>query len=274
MSSTPSQNTSSTDSESMAVITAQDDHLVINLESDHSEELLLSTLVDKSRKASSKKRKSKSDAAESSRGKCVRERWTEEDELNLLQGMIDYTTSTGCHPSHGKFHTYLKNNVSFNFVYSRTRVSDKVGTLRKQMGETLESSGDGEPSFSTSHKQRLFELAKQIWGDEFTQKAKGKALAKGKGKALKVAHKDESALHFAPDFLMNSTANTEKTLALPQFMEDLVKEGIEAKDDNGEKLRKMWLSLTEEELELRLKMTDLAKRKYEFGLAVIRSTKG
>ncbi|XP_042485964.1 STOREKEEPER protein-like [Macadamia integrifolia] len=89
--------------------------------------------------------------------------WTEDDELAILKGMLDYYSKKGTVPSADMnvFHEYIKK--SFHVEFSRNQLADKIRRLRKKYQNNV---GRGKnPIFSKPHEQKAFELSKKIWGD-------------------------------------------------------------------------------------------------------------
>ncbi|XP_010473386.1 PREDICTED: probable transcription factor At1g61730 [Camelina sativa] len=91
--------------------------------------------------------------------------WTEDDEIAVLQGMIDFKADTGKSPyedSNG-YYDFIKKDISFEV--SKNQFMDKLRSLRKKyMGKEVKNGV--EPSFAKPHDQKAYELAKIIWGPE------------------------------------------------------------------------------------------------------------
>ncbi|EOA30761.1 hypothetical protein CARUB_v10013903mg [Capsella rubella] len=89
--------------------------------------------------------------------------WSEEDEISLLQGMIDFKAEKGTSPyddMNGFFDEYKK-CISFNV--SKTQFSDKIRSLRnKYRGKD----NKGNKTFSKSHDEKCLRLANCIWGSD------------------------------------------------------------------------------------------------------------
>ncbi|KAM7270326.1 hypothetical protein ACFE04_029540 [Oxalis oulophora] len=86
-----------------------------------------------------------------------------------------------------------------------------------------------------------------------------------------IGRNDKTALDFASKLIKDS--DIEKKLALPDFGEKLIDEQMNSRDDNGNEVKKARIGWMEEELQLRLKAIDLAKRKHEYALALLRSSR-
>lgn len=93
--------------------------------------------------------------------------WTEEDEVAVLQGIIDYKNETGSSPYDDKNALYdlVKKTVSFDVT--KTQFMEKIRAEKKKFENSL---GKGkkkgkDPSFSEAHDRKVFDLAKLVWGD-------------------------------------------------------------------------------------------------------------
>lgn len=94
--------------------------------------------------------------------------WTEEDEITVLQGIIDYQNETGANPFDDKNALYelLKQSISFNVT--KTQFSEKIRSLKKKFDNNREKEKKrGEaPAFSKPHDLETFRLSKFVWGGD------------------------------------------------------------------------------------------------------------
>ncbi|CAN8323401.1 unnamed protein product [Cochlearia groenlandica] len=111
--------------------------------------------------------------------------WTEEDEIVVLKGIIDYKTETGASPydDTNGFYQLMKKSISFDVT--KTQFTKKLSTLKKKFIKNVSKvkKGEEEPTFSQPHDQKIFDLSKNIWGSN------GMALdsaTKSNGKSKKV----------------------------------------------------------------------------------------
>ncbi|EOA16743.1 hypothetical protein CARUB_v10004944mg [Capsella rubella] len=93
--------------------------------------------------------------------------WSEEDEILLLKGMVDYRSSTGktaLEDVNGYFET-VKNSISFEVSISQ--FSSKVKSLKgKYLKKITKMKDAGESSVKKDpHDRKCFELAKIVLGD-------------------------------------------------------------------------------------------------------------
>lgn len=96
-------------------------------------------------------------------------KWSEEDEVKLLDGIVDFKAETGedVNSKVATFYEYAKDLFSVNLT--KTQCYDKVRRLKKKFETNVDKWKNGEePVFSRPHESKLFELSKKIWGSEGT----------------------------------------------------------------------------------------------------------
>ncbi|CAE6198665.1 unnamed protein product [Arabidopsis arenosa] len=114
--------------------------------------------------------------------------WTEEDEISLLQGMIDFKaeTSTSSYDDMNGFFDIAKKSVSFDV--SKNQFGDKIrGLKKKYFGQRKKKSVESD------HDKKCLELAKSIWGldgigvveSPVKSKKKDESVVKANGKEKK-----------------------------------------------------------------------------------------
>ncbi|CAE5990678.1 unnamed protein product [Arabidopsis arenosa] len=113
--------------------------------------------------------------------------WTEEDEISLLQGMIDFKAETGTSPydDMNKFFDIAKESISFDV--SKNQFGDKIrGLKKKYFGKQKKKSVESD------HDKKCLELAKSIWGlgvvesPVKSKKKKDESVVKANGKEKKL----------------------------------------------------------------------------------------
>ncbi|XP_004243436.1 STOREKEEPER protein [Solanum lycopersicum] len=88
--------------------------------------------------------------------------WSDDDQLALLKGILEYKTVKGMEPSAdmSAFHEFIRGKLQAEV--SKSQISDKVRRLRKKF---LTNVKDGEePVFTKSQDFLVFEHSKRIWG--------------------------------------------------------------------------------------------------------------
>ncbi|CAN7111540.1 unnamed protein product [Brassica rapa subsp. narinosa] len=111
--------------------------------------------------------------------------WTEDDEIAVLQGMIDFKKDTGNSPydDTNAYYDYIKKSISFEV--SKNQFMDKLRSLKKKY------MGKEKPSFTKPHDQKSYRLCKSIWGPE------GMVLESNGKKTKKVGSVKQQELSFA-----------------------------------------------------------------------------
>lgn len=92
--------------------------------------------------------------------------WSEEDEIAILKGLIEFQSNLGKDPSanQGEFHEFMKKSLHVDV--SKNQLMDKVRRLKKKYKNNLEKSTHGEdPVLSKAHEYKSFKLSKNIWGN-------------------------------------------------------------------------------------------------------------
>jgi hypothetical protein len=93
-------------------------------------------------------------------------RWTNEDEIELLRGFLEYTTQRGTtHYNDTKlFYDQIRSKLQVEF--NKNQLFDKLRRLKKKFKNVFDkTSSDKEFSFKTAHEQSTFEISLKIWGD-------------------------------------------------------------------------------------------------------------
>ncbi|NP_001305529.1 STOREKEEPER protein [Solanum tuberosum] len=88
--------------------------------------------------------------------------WSDDDQLALLKGILEYKTVKGMEPSAdmSAFHEFIRGKLQAEV--SKSQISDKVRRLKKKF---LTNVKDGEePVFKKGQDFLIFEHSKRIWG--------------------------------------------------------------------------------------------------------------
>jgi len=114
---------------------------------------------------SNKKKTKVAEEEKKSGGVAVNRLWSEDDEVLLLKGMIEFQSKKGIDPSSdsSEFHEYIKKLLSVEV--SKNQLMDKVRRLKKKFENNAGKGEKGEdPVFSKPHEHKCFGLSKKIWG--------------------------------------------------------------------------------------------------------------
>ncbi|KDP23626.1 hypothetical protein JCGZ_23459 [Jatropha curcas] len=89
--------------------------------------------------------------------------WTDEDEIELLQGFLDYTTQRGTnHHDTALFYDQIKSKLQLDF--NKNQLVEKLRRLKKKYRNVLTKISSGKDfSFKSPHDQATFEISRKIW---------------------------------------------------------------------------------------------------------------
>nr|GMD85278.1 GLABROUS1 enhancer-binding protein-like [Ipomoea batatas] len=99
-------------------------------------------------------------SADDSKKQLFQRLWSEDDEIALLEGMIEYTEKENAdpHTDLDAFHDFIRN--SLHFTVSKNQLQNKIKRMRKKY---INNAGK-EKSFSKPHEQKTYQLSRKIWG--------------------------------------------------------------------------------------------------------------
>ncbi|KAL7609516.1 STOREKEEPER protein [Lactuca sativa] len=124
--------------------------------------------------------------------------WSDDDEILLLQGFIDYQSIKGCSPLSDMdgFYQFTMDSLPGNAT--KSQLYEKIRRLKKKFRVNSEkaSSNGEDPVFPKPHERKLFEVSKKIWGINGCESVSASAAAGGsnpkpKTKPVKVIPKIE-----------------------------------------------------------------------------------
>ncbi|KAL3522098.1 hypothetical protein ACH5RR_014932 [Cinchona calisaya] len=94
--------------------------------------------------------------------------WSDDDEIAILKGMIDYSAKKKADPvaDLNAFLEFIKKNLHIDV--SRTQLQDKIRRLKKKYENNAgkATKGSKERILSKPHEQKAYDLSKKIWGNE------------------------------------------------------------------------------------------------------------
>ncbi|MFQ6646700.1 hypothetical protein Gotur_019984 [Gossypium turneri] len=208
--------------------------------------------------------------------------FSEDDEIALLKGMLDYSAKTGAdpHTDMNGFYDFVKKSIHTNV--SKVQLMDKVRRLKKKFKNNVGKNKKGEdPTFSKAHEQKAFELSKKIWGvsgkvESSTAKSNGKA--KGNNKvvaALKAElpsssdRKTDNAVPIEVDNVVSKSSSSllDMKFSVSDTEVGVVKIGLDMVD--GEKkaaLEAKWRKLQMAQLELFVERTEFVTEQAKLAL--------
>ncbi|VFQ61249.1 unnamed protein product [Cuscuta campestris] len=96
--------------------------------------------------------------------------WTDEDEIELLQGFLQYTTQRGAtnsshhHHDTAVFYDQIKSKLQLDF--NKSQLVEKLRRLKKKYRTVASKMVDGkEYVFKSTHDQATFEISRKIWSN-------------------------------------------------------------------------------------------------------------
>ncbi|XP_059661950.1 STOREKEEPER protein-like [Cornus florida] len=231
--------------------------------------------------------------------KSVNRLWSEDDEIAILKGMIDYKSKKESDPytDMGAFHEFLKKSLHVDVT--KVQLTDKIRRLKKKYLINAERGNNGEdPVFNKPHEHKSFELSKKIWGagasnrvDDNAKSSQIKARKSEKvNNSVASPKKEELALQVAlkpetgasqEDFWsmfprLRESLQSEKGsyLSLSESGTNFVKERMSLiGSKKAKKLEEKWSNLRADEVELYLKQVELIAEQTKLVLAAMKSSK-
>ncbi|KAK4420519.1 STOREKEEPER protein [Sesamum alatum] len=196
--------------------------------------------------------------------------WSNEDEIALLNGMIDFRNVKGLdsNADMGAFYDFVKGKLKVDF--SRDQLRTKISRIKKRFLNALKKGENGlDPVFSKPHEDMAFELSKKIWGGTVGNSEGG---MKGVSKAEKIRVGEKEIVKKEKEggeqdfwskyrFLNESFRNIEgnfPSLAMSEGGMSLVKERLSLIGSvKAKELDDKWKQLIKAETELNYKMLAL-----------------
>ncbi|XP_038998529.1 probable transcription factor At1g11510 [Hibiscus syriacus] len=204
--------------------------------------------------------------------------FSEDDEIALLKGMLDYSAKKGADPcaDMNAFYDIVKKSIHTDVT--KAQLMDKIRRLKKKFENNAGKGKKGEDrTFSKAHEQNAFELSKKIWGKEgISGKVESFAKSNGKAKANNkavVALKAE--LYSSPDKKVDvglpmeidkkvtkgsGSSLFDKRFGVSSLEEEVLKNSLDMVDcEKKAALEAKWRKLQIAELELFIERSELLK---------------
>ncbi|XP_023912590.1 probable transcription factor At4g00390 isoform X2 [Quercus suber] len=103
--------------------------------------------------------------------------WSDDNEIELLKGMLDYRAIHDSDPAANgaAFYEFVKK--SLHVEVTKAQLVDKMKRLRKKYSNNAGRGKKGkDPTFSKPHERKTYELSKKIWGCAAADGVSGKCL--------------------------------------------------------------------------------------------------
>ncbi|XP_076902868.1 putative transcription factor At1g61730 [Bidens hawaiensis] len=190
--------------------------------------------------------------------------WSENDEIVILKGLIDYKAETGesLIADMGAFHEFIKKSLHVDV--SRAQLVDKIRRLRKKyVNNASREKGGKDRSFSKSHEREGYELSKLIWGGG-NAASTSNGVDDKEGVMVEVVEKSVDINRFVRYGGRDDG---------PVVTEEIVKAGMElVEGPRRVELEEKWMRLKKEELEIYLKKMELIKEQALVVLEAVNSS--
>lgn len=213
--------------------------------------------------------------------------WSEDDEIAILKGVLDYKEKKGADPSTdaAAFHEFVKKSLHVDV--SKNQLMDKIRRLRKKYHNNAGRGKKGkEPTFSKSHERKAYDISKKIWGPtegnsgenvevaktsekRTSKKSSGKNISRSLEEELLVAspivnkEAGKADIDGNPGDLsrsFNGMVRFDRNMSVAGLEEGMIKRGLELiEEDKRAELEERWKGIEMAELELFVKRTELIK---------------
>ncbi|KAJ6724605.1 hypothetical protein OIU85_022515 [Salix viminalis] len=235
-----------------------------------------------------KNKQSDPEKSEDSKKQLFQRLWTEDDEISLLQGMIDFVAENGVDPSKdtSAFLDFIKQSVHFDVSISQLK--DKISRLKKKFENNVKGKKGENKVFSKLHDQKGFDLSKYIWGSEGCIKADGKKNTsfnenkKGSSKKLEAlkadlgidAGEERMEVQMERDSTVKKVLKFDRKASVGTIEDYVVRCGLDfVHGVKKEEMEEKWRKLHVAELELFLKRNELLGEQGKIMLSALKADK-
>ncbi|XP_011099453.1 probable transcription factor At4g00390 [Sesamum indicum] len=183
--------------------------------------------------------------------------WSEDDEIVILQGMIDYVTKKKSDPAAdlNAFHDFIKKNLHVDAT--RTQLQDKIRSLRRKYENNKSKEKEGKDrTFSKPHEQQAYELSKKIWGNE-------------SGKENGVENEEAKVVNSDPESLLPAKRVNSGGVTVEERILRIGAEYFES--GKGLEGEKEWKKLRVEEIEVYLRQLEVKTARAKLALDAVKS---
>uniref|UniRef100_A0A6N2NIJ5 Glabrous enhancer-binding protein-like DBD domain-containing protein n=1 Tax=Salix viminalis TaxID=40686 RepID=A0A6N2NIJ5_SALVM len=237
-------------------------------------------------------RNKESEKPEDSKKQLFQRLWTEDDEIALLLGIIDFTEKKGYDPSKdmNAFYDFIKKSLHFDV--SMTQLKDKISRLKKKFENHVKGKTGENKTFSKPHDQKGFDLSKSIWAAKGVLKLMGRNESgntlnnnnkTGNGKQLEasnpelgmdVREEDRVEVEMGRGSSVKSVLKFDSSVSAGRMEDYIVRMGLNfVHGTEKEKMEEEWRKLHVAELELFLKRNELIREQANLMLASFKTEK-
>ena len=198
--------------------------------------------------------------------------WSEEDEILILEGMIEFQKKFNLDPLANLDHYYefSKESLLTDFTdFTRTQLQDKIRRLRRKYLKSREKDDGKDKTFSKPQEQMAYDLSKAIWGNEEKGVVKVVGSPRANGSVVKRALGKKEADDGKSRELEKKTTTTTTTLnRCGATMEERLCIYGEAAFGSGD-VENEWNKLKVEELKVYLKQLEVKVAQAKLVLAAM-----
>ncbi|EXC19609.1 hypothetical protein L484_019355 [Morus notabilis] len=205
--------------------------------------------------------------------------WSEEDEIVILKGLIDYAAKRGGDPAAtdmNTFHDFIKK--SLHVEVTKSQLSNKVRKLKKKY---LNNAARKKYNPTKPHEQNAFELSKKIWGGRGSRagvsspKSNGAAKSNGKATLASPAPPKEGSRKSEIGGKSGVSVRSSEMIGfgMKSLPEEVVKKGLDLLPESKKaELDAMWKKLHIDELELFVEKNQLMNEQVKLVLEKLKSS--
>lgn len=209
--------------------------------------------------------------------------WSEDDEIVVLKGMIDYIEKKKTYPvaDLNAFHDFIRKNLHVDVT--RAQLQAKIRRLKKKFVNNKSK----ERTFTKSHEQKAYELSKKIWGNEngndnegekviSSPKEQSSAARKTPSKRAMVETGDSKEAKFVENVNGDAEMVAGKSVRFHggNFEDWILRTGVELiEEEKRVETEREWKKLRAEETALYLKKLDFIHTRIKQVLDVLKSSK-
>ncbi|XP_057472240.1 GLABROUS1 enhancer-binding protein-like [Actinidia eriantha] len=231
-------------------------------------------------------------AASDSKKQLFQRLWSEDDEIEILKGVMEYRTKKGVDPGTDMddFHDFIKK--SLHVAVTRTQLYHKFRRLKKKYENNAGKGKNGvDRSFSNPHEQKAYEWSKKVWGGEDNGIGGDSVKVNGKTKKNKSQNqnqnqreivvalpmidraKEGAKTEVAKSAGVSRSIGVKRNFGESSLEDEIMKDGLELIGGSKKlELEEKWKKLREEEMELYLKRVDLIREQTKLVLEAMKSS--
>ncbi|KAM7530751.1 hypothetical protein LguiB_034161 [Lonicera macranthoides] len=254
--------------------------------------------------AKDSKRAKKIPAEDDQKKQLFQRLWSEEDEIAILKGIMEYTSKKGADPMSDMhaFYDFIKKSIHCDVT--KNQLAAKVRRLKKKYENNASKEKGKDRTFSKQHEQKAYDLSKKIWGkkgntigevDGSTKvnngsekknqnqnqrassiKVNGPENKNQKPKVERVSmadvKKDEPVVEIEPNGAPSRAIEFGGSISDVKFQEEIMRNGVELiKGDKKKELDEKWKKQRVLEAEVYLKRLDLIREQMNLVLEALKS---